>query len=172
MATFFTVTDGVGLSWHSAPTEAQAREYVARNLELGEAMTIAPVQAVYPGGQRFDVMDLPLDEPFEPAHALVIPPIGKESGECHSDPANPLTREQAFEECARRNQERLEGHLENGPEWSIVLECGDPAPVRVLNQWRLNGREGVEEFTVTRPIRVVEPTAAEVERYATVPVEV
>lgn len=122
---------------------------------------------MYDEGQskRFDVFDLAVAEHFEPAHALALPPIGRLRWEGGAR-LNDSTREEALAECARRNQERLGGSVEGVPQWSVVLEIGQPARHYGLAEWELNGMDGVQPAEVFCPMRVVSLTDEEIDRHS------
>ncbi len=101
-----------------------------------------------------------------PAHALDIPvefEASPSGPECDED--IPRTREQAFADAARLNAAAPHDDNERAT-WWVVFELGEPLENVNVALRTINPGRGEIERTVTQPMRIVTPTAAEVAKFA------
>ncbi|QDU25582.1 hypothetical protein ETAA8_06520 [Anatilimnocola aggregata] len=126
----------------------------------------SPVSVRFSGSKRYVVAQCELWDrsfKFEPSTVLDIPQF--DLGD------NPLTdqyldaghtRQQAIELAAERNRPLLQGWDEDSQDWWVVLEIGECDLPRLVS-YDLTGELGHMQIAGSTPIRLVRPTAAEIE---------
>jgi hypothetical protein len=104
-----------------------------------------------------------------PRHALDVPSV-LDSGESTVDVADQFgTRASALKAAAEANREILaSGDPRELDHWHVVIEIGDVLPGGQVAAISFVGGAAVERFTVHRPLRLVRPTAEEIQEHAAV----
>lgn len=166
----FAVNEWYGGRAHTDALAASRQEAdeIARFYRKGRAVNAATPQVSHVTGQfvpgeSYRLMLVSLEVGFLPEHPLAIPAELDAHAETFYASDEFLSREEALRQAASYNQRMME-ETEQEAAWAVVVQVGKPIQCRTLTVQRIEGAAGYEESIVYRPIRVVCPTAAEVDR--------
>lgn len=160
--------------WHGGRTHTDAlaasrqeADSIAHFYSKGRAVNAATPQVSHVAGQFepgefYRLMQVSPKAGFLPEHPLAIPAELDAHTETFYAPDEFLSRADALRQTAAHNRRVMEG-TEQDTAWAVVVQVGKPMQCRALVTQRVEGAAGYEESVVYRPIRVVQPTAAEVD---------
>jgi hypothetical protein len=150
--------------------EAMADMKRAGELEYKERVFIRPQKVEFSAGDRFVAVcaDWWVRD-WLPEHSLDVPQPLRIYSEGWSFVDAYQSREEAFRYAAAENEEESDCYSQekkfSGYVWYVVVQIGEPFRKNLWNV-DITGETGIETVSVERPVRLVRPTAEEVERYA------
>lgn len=153
-------------AWSFAATVADAEAHSAHCSTKHIRPRAEPVSIRFPGGKRFMVVELTIwdrDCEFEPQGVFDLPPFLPTFNPFTDQWAKEFrTREDAIRLASEKNGPLLSEWDQDSDEWWAIIEVGE-CDLPYLIGIELTGEVGHMDSSGRTPVRIVRPTAAEVE---------